>query len=103
MRKHVARFLNRSEISRHLFCPICLEVFTSPMRTPCGHTFCLMCIENWVTIGKRECPICKHHVSSRKLEKDLLGSKIIDDLPVGCLNAGCNWKGTYADCRAHRT
>ena len=28
-------------------CPICTEVYTDPRVLPCGHTYCLKCIEAW--------------------------------------------------------
>ncbi|CAG01905.1 unnamed protein product, partial [Tetraodon nigroviridis] len=28
-------------------CSICLEVFTRPVSTSCGHNFCIECIQNY--------------------------------------------------------
>lgn len=45
----------------HQFCcSICLELFTDPVSTPCGHNFCKVCIEKyWDTTELCSCPLCK--------------------------------------------
>ncbi|XP_038562476.1 E3 ubiquitin-protein ligase TRIM21-like [Micropterus salmoides] len=41
-------------------CSICLDVFTDPVSTPCGHNFCKTCItENWNINVLCQCPNCK--------------------------------------------
>ncbi|XP_029961907.1 E3 ubiquitin-protein ligase TRIM21-like [Salarias fasciatus] len=41
-------------------CSICLEVFTDPVSTPCGHNFCNECItHHWNTNNICDCPLCK--------------------------------------------
>ncbi|XP_035856468.1 E3 ubiquitin-protein ligase TRIM21-like isoform X2 [Sander lucioperca] len=41
-------------------CSICLDVFTDPVTTPCGHNFCKNCIiEHWNTNDQYLCPLCK--------------------------------------------
>ncbi|XP_005953325.1 E3 ubiquitin-protein ligase TRIM21-like [Haplochromis burtoni] len=41
-------------------CSICLDVFTDPVSTPCGHNFCKNCInQHWDTNQSCECPLCK--------------------------------------------
>lgn len=43
-----------------LLCPICLEVFTRPVSTPCGHNFCMSCIMTyWNKTPLCQCPVCK--------------------------------------------
>lgn len=43
-----------------LLCPICLEVFTRPVSTPCGHNFCMSCITTyWSDTPFHHCPVCK--------------------------------------------
>lgn len=44
----------------HFLCPICLDVFSTPVTIPCGHTFCKNCItQNWRINRKCKCPVCK--------------------------------------------
>uniref|UniRef100_W5MK03 E3 ubiquitin-protein ligase TRIM39-like n=1 Tax=Lepisosteus oculatus TaxID=7918 RepID=W5MK03_LEPOC len=41
-------------------CSICLDTFTSPVSTPCGHSFCLACISGyWDSSDVCQCPVCK--------------------------------------------
>ncbi|XP_029282928.1 LOW QUALITY PROTEIN: E3 ubiquitin-protein ligase TRIM39-like [Cottoperca gobio] len=41
-------------------CSICLDVFTDPVSTPCGHNFCKTCItEYWEVNVQCQCPNCK--------------------------------------------
>ncbi|KAG9331844.1 hypothetical protein JZ751_016870 [Albula glossodonta] len=41
-------------------CSICLEVFSSPVSTPCGHSFCKACINGyWASRDVCQCPKCK--------------------------------------------
>ncbi|XP_062849507.1 E3 ubiquitin-protein ligase TRIM39-like isoform X1 [Trichomycterus rosablanca] len=43
-----------------LQCSICLDVFTDPVSTSCGHNFCMTCIkEFWDTSSHCQCPVCK--------------------------------------------
>ncbi|XP_062850586.1 zinc-binding protein A33-like isoform X1 [Trichomycterus rosablanca] len=43
-----------------LQCSICLDVFTDPVSTPCGHNFCMTCINKyWDTSSHCQCPVCK--------------------------------------------
>ncbi|CAL8304037.1 unnamed protein product [Merluccius merluccius] len=40
-------------------CPICLDVFNSPVFTPCGHNFCKTCITKfWDEQVGCKCPVC---------------------------------------------
>ncbi|XP_037621709.1 nuclear factor 7, brain-like [Sebastes umbrosus] len=41
-------------------CSICLDVFTDPVSTPCGHNFCKKCIDvHWNTNEQYRCPMCQ--------------------------------------------
>ncbi|XP_069024026.1 E3 ubiquitin-protein ligase TRIM21-like [Embiotoca jacksoni] len=40
-------------------CSICLDVFTDPVSTPCGHNFCKNCItQHWTVTDRCQCPMC---------------------------------------------
>ncbi|KAI5627340.1 E3 ubiquitin-protein ligase TRIM39 [Silurus asotus] len=49
-----------------LECSICLDVFTDPVSTPCGHNFCMICLkEFWDSSSHCQCPVCKEKFSNR--------------------------------------
>ncbi|XP_042366938.1 E3 ubiquitin-protein ligase TRIM17-like [Plectropomus leopardus] len=43
-----------------LLCSICLDAFTEPVTTPCGHNYCKSCITGyWTRTDLIQCPLCK--------------------------------------------
>ncbi|XP_070971206.1 E3 ubiquitin-protein ligase TRIM21 [Oncorhynchus clarkii lewisi] len=49
-------------------CSICLDVFTNPVSTPCGHSYCLNCISTYWDGGGGKtcvCPLCKESFRKR--------------------------------------
>ncbi|XP_062849523.1 E3 ubiquitin-protein ligase TRIM39-like isoform X5 [Trichomycterus rosablanca] len=49
-----------------LQCSICLDVFTDPVSTPCGHNFCMICLKKcWDTSSHCQCPVCKTNFPKR--------------------------------------
>ncbi|XP_061589520.1 E3 ubiquitin-protein ligase TRIM21-like [Cololabis saira] len=47
-------------------CSICLDVFTDPVSTPCGHNFCKTCItHHWDDNVLYKCPICQEMFYTR--------------------------------------
>ncbi|XP_056093397.1 E3 ubiquitin-protein ligase TRIM39-like [Rhinichthys klamathensis goyatoka] len=51
-------------LNEELQCSICLEVFTDPVTTPCGHNFCKTClIKCWPNTQTCFCPLCKETFS----------------------------------------
>nr|XP_055051755.1 finTRIM family, member 86 isoform X2 [Misgurnus anguillicaudatus] len=50
-------------------CPVCLETLQDPATIPCGHTYCLLCIQkHWdqtAAKGFFECPQCRQKFNPR--------------------------------------
>ncbi|XP_030282689.1 E3 ubiquitin-protein ligase TRIM21-like [Sparus aurata] len=59
-------------------CSICLDVFTDPVSTPCGHNFCKTCItKHWDKNDMSQCPSCKKIFNTRpELEVNTLISEM---------------------------
>ncbi|XP_063050782.1 E3 ubiquitin/ISG15 ligase TRIM25-like [Engraulis encrasicolus] len=64
-------------------CPVCLELLRDPVTIPCGHNFCIRCINGcWNQEdgkGEYSCPLCKHTFDSRPvLHKNPLIAEVVD-------------------------
>ncbi|KAM9425671.1 E3 ubiquitin/ISG15 ligase TRIM25-like, partial [Pholidichthys leucotaenia] len=47
-------------------CSICLDVFTDPVSTPCGHNFCKNCIDQlWNQSVLYKCPSCNENFGTK--------------------------------------
>ncbi|XP_074533871.1 E3 ubiquitin-protein ligase TRIM21-like isoform X2 [Halichoeres trimaculatus] len=59
-------------------CSICLDVFTDPVSTPCGHNFCRKCITtHWETSTLCQCPNCNKVFN---IKPDLLVNTFISEM-----------------------
>lgn len=53
-------------LNEELQCFICLDLFTDPVTTPCGHSFCRTCLNKfWTETQTCFCPLCKETLISR--------------------------------------
>ncbi|XP_065412742.1 LON peptidase N-terminal domain and RING finger protein 3 isoform X4 [Chrysemys picta bellii] len=63
-----------------LDCSLCMRLFYEPVTTPCGHTFCLKCLERCLDHNAK-CPLCKEGLSEclalRKYCKTVLMEELI--------------------------
>ncbi|XP_029383819.1 nuclear factor 7, brain-like [Echeneis naucrates] len=67
-----------------LLCPICLDLFTQPVSTPCGHNFCATCLTcYWDSEPICQCPICKEKFDSRpKLKVNTFISELVSQFAL---------------------
>ncbi|CAL8347282.1 unnamed protein product [Merluccius merluccius] len=61
-------------------CSICLDVFNSPVTTPCGHNFCRTCITTfWDGQVRYKCPVCNKLFHTRPdLRVNTFISELVD-------------------------
>uniref|UniRef100_A0A671EMR6 LON peptidase N-terminal domain and ring finger 3 n=1 Tax=Rhinolophus ferrumequinum TaxID=59479 RepID=A0A671EMR6_RHIFE len=63
-----------------LECSLCMRLFYEPVTTPCGHTFCLKCLERCLDHNAK-CPLCKDGLSqclaSRQYSKNVIMEELI--------------------------
>uniref|UniRef100_A0A7S2TIP1 RING-type domain-containing protein n=1 Tax=Lotharella oceanica TaxID=641309 RepID=A0A7S2TIP1_9EUKA len=45
-------------------CPICFELMENPVKTPCGHVFCLNCLQSMAKKDNFVCPSCRRDLKS---------------------------------------
>ncbi|KAJ7990024.1 hypothetical protein DPEC_G00310570 [Dallia pectoralis] len=72
-------------VDRDLFnCPICLDLLTEPVTIPCGHSYCMGCIQDlWENDREgRVCPQCKENLSqpSINLNRNTILAEIVSKL-----------------------
>ncbi|KAK0151417.1 E3 ubiquitin/ISG15 ligase TRIM25 [Merluccius polli] len=71
---------NTSWSEENCSCSICLDVFNSPVTTPCGHNFCRTCITTfWDDKVQYKCPVCNELFHTRPdLRVNTLLSEMVD-------------------------
>lgn len=52
-------------------CPVCLQSCFYPVKLPCGHIFCFLCIKG-VVLRSRRCALCRHSLTVDYLENPTL-------------------------------
>ncbi|KAM9850614.1 LON peptidase N-terminal domain and RING finger protein 2-like [Aulostomus maculatus] len=61
-------------------CSLCMRLFYEPVATPCGHPFCLKCLERCLDHNPN-CPLCKENLSeylaTRGYNKTLLMEEVL--------------------------
>ncbi|EDO43806.1 predicted protein, partial [Nematostella vectensis] len=92
----VQQFIEK--VDPNLLCGICAEVLERAVLTPCGHSFCGVCLETWMNakLGENEkcpasCPSCRADLYQGDTIPVLALRGIVDGLIVHCPNAdnGC--------------
>ena len=84
----------------NLSCSICLNVFSHPVRTACGHVFCQACLQSWLP-QKAECPECRAPVT--EATRDRFAERLVSNVEGFCQfrSHGCRWVGRRGEMSAH--
>ncbi|XP_005100529.1 TNF receptor-associated factor 6 [Aplysia californica] len=78
----------QKSVDPNLVCAICGGVLESAVLTPCGHSFCHVCITTWLTRpAVSSCPECRSEVH-RDSPKPILSLRNL----IGCLEVTCTNK-----------
>ncbi|XP_038568637.1 E3 ubiquitin/ISG15 ligase TRIM25-like isoform X2 [Micropterus salmoides] len=77
---------NISVTENQFRCPVCLEILKDPVSTPCGHTYCMSCINNYwdqANSGQFRCPQCRETFSPRPvLRRNTVLAEVVDKLKL---------------------
>ncbi|KFO80136.1 Ligand of Numb protein X 2, partial [Cuculus canorus] len=97
---HLYNFQN--DVDDELICHICLQPLLQPMDTPCGHTYCFKCLENFMQ-EYNFCPMDRKKLSFQQCHKSsLLVRNLLDKLIVCCpFKAECQQKMQRCELEAH--
>ncbi|KAM9335532.1 E3 ubiquitin-protein ligase TRIM7-like [Symphorus nematophorus] len=85
---------------RGFHCSVCLELYTDPVSTPCGHNYCKLCIEKyWDSTDVCRCPLCKETFHKRpELRTNVAFREVVDHFKK--TNAGPATSGTACEPKA---
>ncbi|XP_026216613.1 E3 ubiquitin/ISG15 ligase TRIM25-like isoform X2 [Anabas testudineus] len=77
---------NISVMENQFRCPICLDLLKDPVSIPCGHTYCMVCINNYwdqAESGEWSCPQCRETFRPRPvLRRNTVLSEVVDKLKL---------------------
>ncbi|XP_069748992.1 ligand of Numb protein X 2b isoform X2 [Narcine bancroftii] len=74
----------QNDVDDELVCHICLQPLLQPLDTPCGHTFCFKCLENFLQ-EQDFCPMDRKKLHFQHCRKSsLLVRNLLDKLVVHC-------------------
>ncbi|XP_042349287.1 LON peptidase N-terminal domain and RING finger protein 3-like [Plectropomus leopardus] len=62
-----------------LECSLCMRLFYEPVTTPCGHTFCLRCLERCLDHNPK-CPLCKEELSEYLVQRQYCKTVLMEKL-----------------------
>lgn len=90
------------EVDDDLVCHICLQPLLQPLDTPCGHTFCYKCLQNFLR-QKDFCPLDRKQLHFNLCKKSsILVHKLLDKLLVSCpFENNCHEVMQRCDLEAH--
>ncbi|KAG8448274.1 hypothetical protein GDO86_015388 [Hymenochirus boettgeri] len=65
--------------SSDLDCSLCMRLLYEPVTTPCGHTYCLKCLERCLDHNPK-CPLCKEDLSEYLAMRTFCKTDLLEDL-----------------------
>ncbi|CAF2103242.1 unnamed protein product [Rotaria magnacalcarata] len=86
-RNYTYEYIDETSINHEL---ICSRPFIRSTATPCNHTFCHQCIENWFSEKYQSCPTCRRYIKSIKecTPVSRIITNMFDQAAVKCSKCG---------------
>ncbi|XP_030632403.1 E3 ubiquitin-protein ligase TRIM39 [Chanos chanos] len=85
-----------SSLELELSCPVCFHLFSEPVTLPCGHTYCLNCLEKTKTSaapgckGQYCCPECREmYQGSEALQKNFKLRNVVESYRASVRQTDC--------------
>jgi len=79
---------NISVTENQFRCPVCLDLLKDPVSTPCGHTYCMACINGYwdraqSAAARASCPQCRETFSPRPvLRRNTVLAEVVGKLTL---------------------
>ena len=89
--------LNRfhGTVDPNLLCSICGSVLEEAVLTPCGHSFCQLCLDTWLVRpnGGSTCPECRGRVGVHEVRPIHSVRNLINNMDIYCKNTARGCRG----------
>lgn len=66
-----------TQLDKLLRCHICKDFLRVPVLTPCGHTFCSLCIRQYLRQDTK-CPLCLNELRESSLRSEYLVNEVVE-------------------------
>lgn len=92
-------------LSASLTCPLCRDLFTSVVETPCcSQGYCHSCLVSLLSSsGTATCPTCRAPLSLADCRPNNMIQRLVDELPAACPSPGCQVALTRGILQEHLT
>ncbi|XP_070774822.1 E3 ubiquitin/ISG15 ligase TRIM25-like [Enoplosus armatus] len=98
----------KTKLEEMLTCPVCRDIFKDPRQLPCGHSMCMVCLENLLDHSSDTpfpCPVCREYFGQIiGIQKSYALANIAEDFRVNKRRRDEQTKSVYCDfCQEKKT
>ncbi|KAI4882762.1 hypothetical protein NFI96_017079 [Prochilodus magdalenae] len=89
-------------LEQELSCAICLQLYNDPVSLPCGHSYCMACVQTSqqsdLPGGMSRCPECRHEYSLENLLRNFKLSGIVEGYRMAMSGGGFKMGKSVVPC-----